>query len=101
MIGLEWNANTTNRGVSKIRLIDFDYVTLSSLNRHATASLSDVGTPKVACVAQALKRMAKFVEVDARIELWRADETGAGLLEGADWVIGLSFLHCFSQLCVG
>jgi tRNA A37 threonylcarbamoyladenosine dehydratase len=34
-------------GLSKIRLVDFDYVTLSSLNRHATAALPDVGTPKV------------------------------------------------------
>ncbi len=34
-------------GVSFIRLIDFDYVTLSSLNRHATATLEDVGTAKV------------------------------------------------------
>ncbi|KAJ7059310.1 ubiquitin-protein ligase molybdopterin-converting factor [Mycena amicta] len=35
-------------GVSHIRLVDFDYMTLSSLNRHATAPLADVGT-KVAC----------------------------------------------------
>ncbi|KAF8352006.1 hypothetical protein F5887DRAFT_1268551 [Amanita rubescens] len=50
-------------GVSKIRLVDFDYVTLSSLNRHATAGLNDVGTPKVIC------------------------EDGDLLLEGADWVV--------------
>ncbi|KAJ7794448.1 hypothetical protein B0H14DRAFT_3496970 [Mycena olivaceomarginata] len=40
-----------SRGISHIRLIDFDYVTLSSLNRHATAALADVGTPKKLCPA--------------------------------------------------
>jgi tRNA A37 threonylcarbamoyladenosine dehydratase len=39
-------------GVRRLRLIDFDNVTLSSLNRHAVATRADVGTPKV----QACKR---------------------------------------------
>ena len=76
------------RGVSKIRLVDFDYVTLSSLNRHATALLTDVGTPKVTCIEKTLKRIAKWVQVDSRTELWRKDD-GGRLLEGADWVIGM------------
>ncbi|KAJ7733370.1 ubiquitin-protein ligase molybdopterin-converting factor [Mycena olivaceomarginata] len=67
-------------GLSKIRLVDFDYVTLSSLNRHATAALPDVGTPKVQCVARALKQIARWVEV------WRKED-GAQLLAGADWVV--------------
>ncbi|TFY69591.1 hypothetical protein EVG20_g3087 [Dentipellis fragilis] len=74
-------------GVSSIRLVDFDYVALSSLNRHATATLADVGTPKVHCVANALRQIARFVDVDARVELWRDDEDGADLLDGVDWVI--------------
>ncbi|KAF9045457.1 hypothetical protein BJ165DRAFT_163830 [Panaeolus papilionaceus] len=73
-------------GVSKIRLVDFDYVTLSSLNRHATATLEDVGTPKVNCIERTLRKVAKWVEVDSRIEIWRKDE-GGRLLEGVDWVI--------------
>ncbi|KAJ7084949.1 ubiquitin-protein ligase molybdopterin-converting factor, partial [Mycena epipterygia] len=73
-------------GVSKIRLVDFDYVTLSSLNRHATAVLSDVGTPKVKCIERTLKDIARWVEVDARIDIWRKEE-GGQLLEGADWVV--------------
>lgn len=77
------------RGVSKIRLIDFDYVTLSSLNRHATALLSDVGTPKVHCVARTLRQIAKWADIDSRVDLWKADDVKAAeeLLEGADWVI--------------
>lgn len=73
-------------GVSKIRLVDFDYVTLSSLNRHATANTSDVGTPKVRCVEKALKQFSRWVEVDARVDIWKK-EGGGALLEGADWVI--------------
>lgn len=76
-------------GVAKLRIVDFDYVTLSSLNRHATAALADVGTPKVLCVARALRAIAPFVHVDPRVELWRGDEDGAELLKGADWVIGM------------
>ncbi|KAF7367148.1 Ubiquitin-protein ligase molybdopterin-converting factor [Mycena sanguinolenta] len=77
-------------GIHHIRLVDFDYVTLSSLNRHATASLADVGTPKVRCVARALKQMARWVEIEEKTEVWRGESdggTGAALLEGADWVI--------------
>ncbi|KAH7883011.1 hypothetical protein F5I97DRAFT_1938888 [Phlebopus sp. FC_14] len=73
-------------GVSKLRLVDFDYVTLSSLNRHATATLADVGTPKVACIERTLKQISRWVEVDGRTEVWRKED-GAKLLEGADWVI--------------
>ncbi|KAH9848520.1 hypothetical protein C2E23DRAFT_843286 [Lenzites betulinus] len=73
-------------GVAKIRLVDFDQVTLSSLNRHATAGLSDVGTPKVKCIERALKEITRVVEIDARIDIWRK-ESGGDLLEGADWVI--------------
>ena len=75
------------RGVAKIRLVDFDQVTLSSLNRHATATLSDVGTPKVKCIERTLKQISRVIEVDARIDIWRK-ESGGDLLEGADWVIG-------------
>lgn len=34
-------------GVKQLRVIDFDQVTLSSLNRHAVATWEDVGRPKV------------------------------------------------------
>ena len=76
------------RGVSKIRLVDFDYDTLSSLSRHATAVLTDVGTPKVTCIEKTLKQIAKWVQVDSRIEIWRKDESGR-LSEGAHWIIGM------------
>lgn len=34
-------------GVKRLRVIDFDQVSLSSLNRHAVATWADVGYPKV------------------------------------------------------
>lgn len=67
--------------------MDFDYVTLSSLNRHATAGLNDVGTPKVICIEKALRKISRHVDVDSRIELWRKEDSGA-LLAGVDWVVG-------------
>ena len=57
------------------------------MNRHATAVLSDVGTPKVRCIERTLKQISRVIEVDTRIDIWRK-ETGGDLLEGADWVIG-------------
>ncbi|KAI1792806.1 ubiquitin-protein ligase molybdopterin-converting factor [Ganoderma leucocontextum] len=73
-------------GVKKLRLVDFDQVTLSSLNRHATAVLADVGTPKVKCIERTLKQISRVIDIDARIDIWRK-EAGGELLEGADWVI--------------
>ncbi|KAJ6565314.1 hypothetical protein DFH09DRAFT_1081962 [Mycena vulgaris] len=75
----------TDPGVSKIRLVDFDNVILSSLKRHATAKLTDVGKPKVKCIECTLKQIARWVEIDARIELWHKGD-GATLFERADWV---------------
>jgi len=84
---------TRSRGVSKIRLVDFDYVTLSSLNRHATATLADVGTPKVACIERVLRQVSRWVEVDSRVEIWRKEGAGK-LLEGVDWVVGKRCMIC-------
>lgn len=64
-------------------------MTLSSLNRHATAVLRDVGTPKVGCIERTLKQISAWVEVDSRVEIWRKED-GGRLLEGADWVVGTS-----------
>jgi len=95
-----YNVEFLCSGVSKIRLVDFDYVTLSSLNRHATAGLDDVGTPKVKCVEKTLLSISKWVQVDSRVEIWRKEEGGA-LLEDADWVIGMfsrpQYAFCISR----
>ncbi|GJN90207.1 hypothetical protein Rhopal_003206-T1 [Rhodotorula paludigena] len=74
-------------GIRKIRLIDFDQVSLSSLNRHSTATLAQVGTPKVTSCAQYFADVAPWVEVDARVELFEKNRAGE-LLEGEpDYVV--------------
>ncbi len=70
-----WAATMLVRsGVKKIKLIDFDQVTLSSLNRHATATLADVGTSKVMSMKRRFMEIAPWVEVEAVNELWTLDK---------------------------
>lgn len=69
-VGSHAAAALARSGVSKIRLIDFDQVTLSSLNRHAVATLADVGTPKVHCIRRRLEQIAPWVMFDCRNELF-------------------------------
>ena len=68
--------------------MDFDQVTLSSLNRHASATLADVGIPKVRSVAKAIRAVSSWIEIEERQETWRMDDEGIQLLEGVDWVVG-------------
>ncbi|KAI4864350.1 ubiquitin-protein ligase molybdopterin-converting factor [Hypoxylon rubiginosum] len=67
-VGSHCTAALARSGVSKIRLIDFDQVTLSSLNRHAVATLADVGSPKVHCLQKRLLAIAPWVHFDLRQE---------------------------------
>ncbi|KAL1504094.1 hypothetical protein AB1Y20_010504 [Prymnesium parvum] len=69
-------------GVRRLRLIDFDQVTLSSLNRHATATRADVGTSKAVALQRALQRIAPRAEVEAVTHLFSA-EFAPSLLGGA------------------
>lgn len=45
-------------------------MTLSSLNRHALATLADVGTPKVHCIRKRLEQIAPWVNFDCQNELF-------------------------------
>ncbi|KAI8958144.1 ubiquitin-protein ligase molybdopterin-converting factor [Daldinia sp. FL1419] len=79
-VGSHCTAALARSGVSKIRLIDFDQVTLSSLNRHAVATLADVGTPKVQCLKRRLLAITPWVHFDLRLEkFW--DQAADRLLE--------------------
>lgn len=69
-VGSHATAALARSGVSKIRLIDFDQVTLSSLNRHAVATLADVGTPKVHCIRKRLEQITPWTHFDCRNELF-------------------------------
>jgi tRNA A37 threonylcarbamoyladenosine dehydratase len=80
-VGSHCSAALARSGVARLRLIDFDQVTLSSLNRHAVATLTDVGTPKVSCVRKRLEAVAPWVQWECFNEVWRHDQ-GKRLLSG-------------------
>ena len=73
-VGSHCTAALARSGVSHIRLIDFDQVTLSSLNRHSVATLADVGTPKVACVRKRFEAITPWVKWESFNEVWRESE---------------------------
>ncbi|EGR46807.1 uncharacterized protein TRIREDRAFT_65672 [Trichoderma reesei QM6a] len=84
-VGSHCTAALARSGVSKIRLIDFDQVTLSSLNRHAVATLADVGTPKVQCLHRRLIAIAPWIKFDLRQEKFDEHVAEAML---APWIEG-------------
>ncbi|CAM9790110.1 unnamed protein product [Heterosigma akashiwo] len=67
-------------GVGRMRIIDFDQVTLSSLNRHATASFSDVGQSKVDVLKDCLAGMAPACEVIAINQMFKGTDAEKLLL---------------------
>ena len=69
-VGSHAVAALARSGCGKLRLIDFDQVTLSSLNRHAVATLADVGTPKVLCLERRLEQTVPWTFFDCRNELF-------------------------------
>ncbi|KAL8744354.1 MAG: hypothetical protein Q9190_003387 [Brigantiaea leucoxantha] len=80
-VGSHCTSALARSGVSRIRLIDFDQVTLSSLNRHAVATLADVGTSKVKCVRKRLEAVVPWVQWECFNEVWKEDQ-GSRLLGG-------------------
>ncbi|KAI9012854.1 hypothetical protein BC832DRAFT_267153 [Gaertneriomyces semiglobifer] len=74
-------------GVEKIRVIDFDQVTLSSLNRHAVATHADVGTPKTACLRKHFRNIAPWAEIDSRNELFTLEAAPELLAGKPDFVL--------------
>ncbi|KAK4692251.1 tRNA threonylcarbamoyladenosine dehydratase, partial [Lecanoromycetidae sp. Uapishka_2] len=73
-VGSHCTSALARSGISHIRLIDFDQVTLSSLNRHAVAALADVGTPKVECVRRRLQAVVPWVKWECFNEVWKQDQ---------------------------
>lgn len=78
-VGSHATAALARSGCAKIRLIDFDQVTLSSLNRHAVATLADVGTPKVHCLRKRLEQITPWTHFECRNELFGEQSAAAQL----------------------
>lgn len=50
-------------GVKRIRIIDFDTVSMSSLNRHSFALREDVGMLKVECLKKYVYRIFPHIRI--------------------------------------
>jgi len=75
-------------GVGYLRFIDFDQVTLSSLNRHACATLEDVGTPKVLAMQRFLEKICpdrNFLHIDSRVQMYTGNASKDGDLLDGEW----------------
>ncbi|KAJ0445656.1 putative molybdopterin-synthase adenylyltransferase [Helianthus annuus] len=57
-------------GVGRLLLVDFDQVSLSSLNRHAVATRTDVGTPKALCLKKHFSLIYPECHIDAKVLLY-------------------------------
>lgn len=78
-VGSHAIAALARSGCGKLRLIDFDQVSLSSLNRHAVATLADVGTPKVQCLQKRLEQVTPWTNFDCRNQLFNEKSADAQL----------------------
>ena len=66
-----------------MRLIDFDQVTLSSLNRSSVALRNHVGQSKVQVLKDILKKINPSIDLDLR-QVFLSKDNQAKLLEGTN-----------------
>lgn len=71
-------------GVGRIRLIDFDQVSLSSLNRHALADLGDVGISKVEAMRRHLQNIVPWCVVETYQEMFKMEDASRLILQSTN-----------------
>lgn len=86
-VGSHAAAMLLRSGVGKLRLIDFDQVSLSSLNRHAVATRADVGISKAVCLQSHFQRIFPECEVEARNQMFDASVQDELLSGSPDYVL--------------
>ncbi|WOL20135.1 tRNA threonylcarbamoyladenosine dehydratase 2 [Canna indica] len=74
-------------GVGRLLLVDFDQVSLSSLNRHAVANRGDVGTPKAICLKKHFAAIFPESQIEARVQLYDASAEDEILSGNPDFVL--------------
>lgn len=74
-------------GIGKVRLIDFDQVSLSSLNRHAVACIDDVGKPKAAVLKSRLHSVVPWCNIESYSEMFVKSEASRLLGDNPDLVL--------------
>lgn len=57
-------------GIGKLLLVDFDQVSVSSLNRHAVATRADVGIPKAQCLKEHFLSIFPECQIEAKVLLY-------------------------------
>lgn len=83
-VGSHCACTLARSGVGKIRIVDFDLVSLSSLNRHAVATLQSVGTQKVLALKKAIHAFNPYCEVDAVQSLFSIELADELLLKNGE-----------------
>lgn len=74
-------------GVGRLLLVDFDQVTVSSLNRHAVATREDVGTPKALCLKKHFQSIFPECHIDAKVILYDSSSEEEILSGHPDFVL--------------
>jgi tRNA A37 threonylcarbamoyladenosine dehydratase len=74
-------------GVGKLRMVDFDQVSLSSLNRHCLAVREDVGTSKTACLEKYFRRIMPEATIEAMNTMYSSDAEEEVLSGAPDFVV--------------
>lgn len=74
-------------GVGKLRLVDFDQVSLSSLNRHCLAVREDVGTQKAACLAKYFQKIMPEANIEPMCTMYCKEVEEEVLGNSPDYVI--------------
>lgn len=74
-------------GVGRLLLVDFDQVSVSSLNRHSVATREDVGTPKALCLKKHFATIFPECHVDAKVLLYDSTSEDEILSGHPDFVL--------------
>jgi tRNA threonylcarbamoyladenosine dehydratase len=74
-------------GVGRLRLVDFDTLSWTSLNRHACATTRDVGRPKAALLQEAIAQIAPDARVEAAHAFFHHDTADELLAGPPDFVV--------------
>ena len=64
-------------GVGRLRIVDFDDVSWSSLNRHAVATVADVGRKKTEVCKEAFLRIQPSVQIETAAEFFHEGQGGS------------------------
>ncbi|XP_009370075.2 tRNA threonylcarbamoyladenosine dehydratase isoform X1 [Pyrus x bretschneideri] len=74
-------------GVGRLLLVDFDQVSVSSLNRHAVATRADVGIPKAQCLKEHFLSIFPECHIDAKVLLYNESSEEEILAGHPDFVL--------------